>query len=161
MSPSKSILRFAKLTENAFPPMKGSAYAAGWDLRSAYDYVVPARGRLVAQTDIQIAVPENCYGRIAPRSGLAAKFGIDTGAGVIDADYRGNVGVVIFNHNDSDFTIKKGDRIAQLICEKIEMAELIEDEKLDDTVRGSNGFGSSGGFSHVSSVNGNANGKAL
>jgi deoxyuridine 5'-triphosphate nucleotidohydrolase len=85
----------------------------------------------------------------APRSGLAAKFGIDVGAGVIDADYRGNIGVVLFNFSDSDFTIKKGDRIAQLICEKIEMADLIEEEKLDETVRGSNGFGSSGGFSHV------------
>ncbi|CAF2444512.1 unnamed protein product [Rotaria sp. Silwood2] len=149
MSSSKAVLRFAKLSEYAFPPMKGSAYAAGWDLRSAYDYVLPARGKITAQTDIQIAVPAGCYGRVAPRSGIAAKFGIDTGAGVIDADYRGNVGVVLFNHNDSDFTIKRGDRIAQLICEKVEMAELVEDEKLDETVRGSNGFGSSGGFSHV------------
>jgi len=149
----KSELRFAKLSENGFPPLKGSAYAAGWDLRSAYDYVLPARGRITAQTDIQIAVPADCYGRIAPRSGLAAKFGIDTGAGVIDADYRGNVGIILFNHSDSDFTIKRGDRIAQLICEKIEMADLVEADKLDDTARGSNGFGSSGGFSHV---NGNS-----
>ncbi|CAF4878380.1 unnamed protein product, partial [Rotaria magnacalcarata] len=141
MSSGKSVLRFAKLSEFAFEPLKGSVHAAGWDLRSAHDYVVPARGRIIAQTDIQIAVPNGCYGRVAPRSGLAAKFGIDTGAGVIDADYRGNVGVVLFNHNDLDFTIKRGDRIAQLICEKIEMAALVEDEKLDDTVRGSNGFG--------------------
>ncbi|CAF0856061.1 unnamed protein product [Rotaria sp. Silwood1] len=153
MTSPKTILRFAKLSEYAFPPMKGSAYAAGWDLRSAYDYILPARGKITAQTDIQIAVPDGCYGRVAPRSGLAAKFGIDTGAGVIDADYRGNVGVVLFNHNDSDFTIKRGDRIAQLICEKIEMAELVEEEKLDETVRGSNGFGSSGGFSHVQNGN--------
>jgi len=149
MSPTKAVLRFAKLSENAFPPLKGSAYAAGWDLRSAYDYVLPARGKVTALTDIQIAVPDGCYGRVAPRSGLAAKFGIDVGAGVIDADYRGNLGVVLFNYSDSDFTIKQGDRIAQLICEKIEMAELIEEQKLDETVRGSNGFGSSGGFSHV------------
>jgi len=154
MSPTNSVLRFAKLSENAFPPLKGSAYAAGWDLRSAYDYVLTARGRITAQTDIQIAVPADCYGRVAPRSGLAAKFGIDTGAGVIDADYRGNVGVVLFNHTDSDFTIKRGDRIAQLICEKIEMADLVEEQKLDETVRDANGFGSSGGFSHV--INGNS-----
>ncbi|CAF3059655.1 unnamed protein product [Rotaria socialis] len=153
MSSKNSVLRFAKLSEFAFEPLKGSVYAAGWDLRSAHDYVVPARGRIIAQTDIQIAVPNGCYGRVAPRSGLAAKFGIDTGAGVIDADYRGNVGVVLFNHNDLDFTIKRGDRIAQLICEKIEMAALVEDEKLDDTVRGSNGFGSTGGFSHVQNGN--------
>lgn len=83
MSPTKSVLRFAKLSENAFPPLKGSAYAAGWDLRrlvlnffisidkysmyaifSAYDYTLPARGKLTALTDIQIAVPEGCYGRV-------------------------------------------------------------------------------------------------
>ncbi|CAF4283824.1 unnamed protein product, partial [Rotaria sordida] len=79
MSSSKAVLRFGKLSEHAFSPIKGSAYAAGWDLRSAYDYVLPARGKITAQTDIQIAVPHGCYGRVAPRSGLAAKFGIDTG----------------------------------------------------------------------------------
>ena len=81
-SSSKPELRFAKLSENGFPPLKGSAYAAGWDLRrlvyndfflilirkifvsSAYDYVLPARGRITAQTDIQIAVPADCYGRL-------------------------------------------------------------------------------------------------
>ncbi|CAF0792614.1 unnamed protein product [Didymodactylos carnosus] len=142
-SPTKSVLRFSKLSESAFAPLKGSAHAAGFDLRSAYDYVLAARDKVIAQTDIQIAIPAGCYGRIAPRSGLAAKNGIDVGAGVIDADYRGNVGVVLFNHSDTDFKISKGDRIAQLICEKIEYPELIED-KLDTTVRGSSGFGSTG-----------------
>ncbi|CAF1378369.1 unnamed protein product [Adineta ricciae] len=152
MASTKALLKFAKLTQFAFSPSKGSTDAAGWDLRSAYQYVVPARGRLTALTDIQIAVPTGCYGRIAPRSGLAAKFGIDTGAGVIDADYRGNVAVVLFNHNDSDFIINRGDRIAQLICEKIEMVDLVEEQKLDDTTRGLNGFGSSGGYSHLNSI---------
>ena len=87
--PSKfSVLKFAKLTENAFAPTKGSSLAAGYDLYSAYDYEIPAYGKLIAKTDIQIRVPEGTYGRIAPRSGLAAKHFIDIGAGVVDQDYR-------------------------------------------------------------------------
>ena len=66
----------------------------------------------------EIALPPGCYGRIAPRSGLAIKKFIDVGAGVIDADYRGEVGVILFNFSDSDFMVNMGDRIAQLILEK-------------------------------------------
>ncbi|KAL5019961.1 hypothetical protein ScPMuIL_002853 [Solemya velum] len=138
------ILRFAKLTENAFSPTRGSKLAAGYDLYSAYDYVVPARGKQIAKTDIQIALPEGCYGRVAPRSGLAAKHFIDVGAGVIDRDYRGNVGVVLFNFGEADFEVKKGDRIAQLLCERIYVPDLQEDLSLEDTERGHGGFGSTG-----------------
>lgn len=70
---------------------------------SAYDCVVPARGRLLVQSDVAVAIPAGCYGRIAPRSGLAVNHGIGTGAGVIDADYRGSIGVLLFNHSDTDF----------------------------------------------------------
>ena len=112
--------------------------------RSAYEYVVPAHGKVVALTDLQIAVPEGCYGRVAPRSGLAAKKFIDVGAGVIDFDYRGNVGVVLFNFGDEDFKVAKGDRIAQLICEKICYPQLKECKTLDETERGTGGFGSTG-----------------
>lgn len=72
-------LKFKKLSENAFAPSKGSAKAAGFDLRSAYDYVVPQKGKMMVSTDLQIELPEGCYGRIAPRSGLAAKNSIDVG----------------------------------------------------------------------------------
>lgn len=72
-------------------------------MRSAEDTVVPARGKAVVKTDIAIRVPKGTYGRVAPRSGLAVKNFIDTGAGVVDEDYRGNVGVVLFNHSDVDF----------------------------------------------------------
>ena len=85
-----------------------------------------------------------CYGRIAPRSGLAHKNFIDVGAGVIDSDYRGNVGVILFNFGEQDFEVKKGDRIAQLICEKIEYPDLIEEEELAESERGDGGFGSTG-----------------
>lgn len=70
---------------------------------SAHEYVVPARGRMLVQSDVALAIPAGCYGRIAPRSGLAVKHGIGTGAGVIDSDYRGSVGVLLFNHSDTDF----------------------------------------------------------
>lgn len=80
----------------------------------------------------------------APRSGLAAKNFIDVGAGVVDYDYRGNVGVVLFNHAETDFAIARGDRIAQLILERICMADLEEVEELPDTERGAGGFGSTG-----------------
>ncbi|XP_067327504.1 deoxyuridine 5'-triphosphate nucleotidohydrolase, mitochondrial [Anolis sagrei] len=137
-------LRFAKLSENALAPSRGSSKAAGYDLYSAYDYEIPASGKAIVKTDIQIALPAGCYGRVAPRSGLAAKHFIDVGAGVIDEDYRGNVGVVLFNFGKESFKVKKGDRIAQLICERIYYPELEEVEVLDETERGSGGFGSTG-----------------
>ncbi|XP_019389168.1 PREDICTED: deoxyuridine 5'-triphosphate nucleotidohydrolase, mitochondrial isoform X1 [Crocodylus porosus] len=137
-------LRFAKLSENAFTPSRGSARAAGYDLYSAYDCVIPPMEKAIVKTDIQISLPSGCYGRVAPRSGLAAKHFIDVGAGVIDEDYRGNVGVVLFNFGKEPFEVKKGDRIAQLICERIFYPDLEEVQNLDDTERGVGGFGSTG-----------------
>lgn len=83
-------------------------------------------------------------GRIAPRSGLASKNFIDTGAGVIDADYRGQVKVLLFNHADTDYAIKEGDRIAQLILERIVTPDVVEVQELEESVRGAGGFGSTG-----------------
>uniref|UniRef100_A0A2K6FA48 Deoxyuridine 5'-triphosphate nucleotidohydrolase n=1 Tax=Propithecus coquereli TaxID=379532 RepID=A0A2K6FA48_PROCO len=85
-------LRFARLLEHATAPTRGSARAVGYDLYSAYDYTIPSMEKTVVKTDIQIALPSGCYGRVAPHSGLAAKHFTDVGAGVIDEDYRGNVG---------------------------------------------------------------------
>ncbi|KPJ10806.1 Deoxyuridine 5'-triphosphate nucleotidohydrolase [Papilio machaon] len=137
-------LKVTRLTEHAFLPVKGSEKAAGFDLKSAYDYTVPARGKQLIKTDLQIELPSGCYGRVAPRSGLAVKNFIDVGAGVIDEDYRGNVGVVLFNHSDQHFDVKKGDRIAQLICEQIFHPVLEEVNSLSDTKRSDGGFGSTG-----------------
>ncbi|XP_033725491.1 deoxyuridine 5'-triphosphate nucleotidohydrolase-like isoform X2 [Pecten maximus] len=144
MSLDNVILRFVKITKNAFTPIRCSKLAAGYDLRSAYDYTIPGRGKQLVKTDIQIALPDGCYGRIAPKSGLATEHFIDIGAGVIDQDYRGNVGVVMFNHAETEYKVSKKDKIAQLICERIYIPKLEEKEKLDDTDRGSGGFGSSG-----------------
>ncbi|GAU93906.1 hypothetical protein RvY_05769 [Ramazzottius varieornatus] len=143
--PASAVLRFKKLTDKAHAPSKGSPLAAGHDLRSAYSYEIPPHDKCVVQTDIQVAVPEGTYGRVAPRSGLAAKNFIDVGAGVIDADYRGNVGIVLFNFGKDVFIVNPGDRVAQLICEKIVMPDLQESkENLDETQRGEGGFGSTG-----------------
>jgi len=138
------LLKVAKMTDLAIVPTKGSDKAAGYDLYSAYDYTIPARGKVLAKTDIQVKVPHGTYGRIAPRSGLAWKNHIDIGAGVVDEDYRGNVGVVMFNHAEVEFEIKRGDRIAQLVCEKISYPDLEVLDNLDDTDRGAGGFGSTG-----------------
>lgn len=89
-----------------------------------------------------MSIPDGTYGRIAPRSSLAWKQHIDVAAGVIDSDYRGEVGVVLFNHAARDYQVCKGERIAQLILERIMVAEILEVEKLDDTNRGAGGFGS-------------------
>merc|ERR1712116_29762 len=78
---SPAILRFAKLSSNATAPTKGSKLAAGYDLYSAYDYTIPASGKMLVKTDIQVKVPHGTYGRVAPRSGLAVKHHIDIGAG--------------------------------------------------------------------------------
>ncbi|XP_037553027.1 deoxyuridine 5'-triphosphate nucleotidohydrolase, mitochondrial isoform X2 [Nematolebias whitei] len=138
------VLRFAKLSEHATTPTRGSTKAAGYDLYSAYDYSVGAMDKAIVKTDIQIAVPHGYYGRVAPRSGLAAKHFIDVGAGVVDEDYRGNVGVVLFNFSKEMFEVKKGDRVAQLVCEKICYPHLVEEKTLDETDRGAGGFGSTG-----------------
>uniref|UniRef100_A0A1B6L814 Deoxyuridine 5'-triphosphate nucleotidohydrolase n=1 Tax=Graphocephala atropunctata TaxID=36148 RepID=A0A1B6L814_9HEMI len=137
-------LRFVKLTPNAFPPCKGSDKAAGFDLKSAYNCVIPPRSKAMVKTDLQIMLPEGCYGRIAPRSGLTWKNGIDVGAGVVDEDYRGDIRVILFNHSDEPFSVQPGDRIAQLICERIFYPELQEVQELNETTRGSGGFGSTG-----------------
>eukprot|EP00798_Chlamydomonas_sp_ICE-L_P021669 gene21669-28686_t len=142
VEPVEEPLLVKKLSENAYMPKRGSALAAGYDLSSAYDFVVPARGKELIKTDLSIKCPSGTYGRVAPRSGLAWKNFIDTGAGVIDEDYRGPVGVILFNHSEQDFIVKKGDRVAQLVLERIATPTVIEVDDLDGTDRGAGGFGS-------------------
>jgi dUTP pyrophosphatase len=137
-------LRVKRVHNDATLPVRATSGAAGYDLSSSENVIVPAYGKALVPTGLIIAVPPETYGRIAPRSSLAWKNHIDVGAGVIDADYRGNVGIVLFNHSAVDFTINIGDRIAQLIIEKIETPEVEEVNDLDDTERGKGGFGSTG-----------------
>jgi len=140
-----SELLVKRLSDKATLPKRGSALAAGYDLYSAEQKIIPARGKALVDTQISVAVPVGTYGRVAPRSGLASKFMIDTGAGVIDADYRGVVFVLLFNHSEKDFTVEPGDRVAQLIIEKIQTPDVLEVQDLEETLRGAGGFGSTGG----------------
>lgn len=127
------VLAVKRLSEHAVLPVRASAEAAGYDLCSAHSVIVPARGKAIALTDLSIDVPEGTYGRIAPRSGMAWKKHIDIGAGVIDRDYRGNVGVVLFNHSNSDFHVFRGERVAQLVLERIAIVPVREVTRLRDT----------------------------
>jgi dUTP pyrophosphatase len=133
-----------KLDESAIIPTRATDSDAGYDLYSTNDGVVPARGRKVVGTGIAIAIPPGHYGRVAPRSGLAVKRGIDVLAGVVDSGYRGEVGVVLQNLSDEDFLFKKGDRVAQLILEQCNTIGWVELDKLEDSVRSDGGFGSTG-----------------
>ena len=137
-------LRVHRLREGAILPTRGSHQAAGYDLYSVEHRLISHNDRGMVRTGLAIGVPPGTYGRIAPRSGLALKHGIHVGAGVLDAAFVGEVGVVIFNHGRADFCIKPGDRVAQLIVERIETPDVIEVSDLGLTDRGGNGFGSTG-----------------
>jgi dUTP pyrophosphatase len=117
--PPPPALQVKLLAPTAKAPTRGSAHAAGYDLYASRPATIPAKGKALIELDISIAVPANTYGRVAPRSGLASKHGIDTGAGVIDADYRGPVKVLLFNFGEKDFEVNEGDRVAQLIVERV------------------------------------------
>lgn len=136
-------LQVVKLTTQATVPTKGSDKAAGFDLYSAYDYALQAWGTILVKTDLQIKVPDGSYGRLAPRSGLAWGNHIHL-AGVIDADYRGPINIILFNFSNETFKIKRGDRVAQLVCEKLTYPHIVVVNSLNKTARGEKGFGASG-----------------
>ena len=125
-------------------PAQGSAGAAGYDLCVASNCIIPSQGKGTVETGLAVSLPPGTYARIAPRSGLAIKNFIDVGAGVVDSDYRGEIKVALFNHSGEDFAVQAGDRIAQLILERIETLQVKKVVALDDTDRGARGFGSMG-----------------
>lgn len=145
MTTSTTTVKVKRTSDHRLPlPEFKSAGAAGADLRALGDYVLEPGARLVIKTGFAMAIPEGFYGRVAPRSGLAVRHGIDTLAGVVDADYRGEIGVVLINHGGHDFVICEGDRIAQLVLEVCAQAAFEETDDLASTTRGAGGFGSSG-----------------
>ena len=137
-------LRVKKLTHDAIIPTRGSGGAVGYDLYSTDEVVVPPAHRALVGSGVAIVLPPGVYGRVAPRSGLAVRHGIQVGAGVVDPDYTGEVKVVLFNHGHADFHINKGDRIAQLVLEKCETPPIEEIGVVEETERGADGFGSTG-----------------
>lgn len=140
-------LKVMLLSQDAKLPEINTPGSIGYDLSSAQDLLVPAHGRVLVLTNIAVQLPVGTYGRIAPRSGLALKHSVDVAAGVIDPGYTGDIGVVLVNHADDAFSVRKHDRIAQLILEvavvvPVEVVTVLDG--LPGTSRGQNGFGSSG-----------------
>ncbi len=131
-------------------PEYATEQSAGLDLRSALadDEVVTIEpgGRVLIPTGIQIALPPGYEAQVRPRSGLAIKHGITVlnAPGTIDADYRGEVGVVLVNHGEKRFEVRRGDRIAQLVVAAFARVEWSEEHALDETARGEGGFGHTG-----------------
>ena len=140
------MFKVSKISPNAVIQVRGTIGAAGYDISACEPKIVPARSWKLIDAGIAIQIPSDCYARVAPRSGLALKKGIDVGAGVIDSDYRNSIGVILFNHSDQPFEVNVGDRIAQLIFEKIYTPDLeeVDYSELTVTVRDKNGFGSTG-----------------
>lgn len=137
-------LKVKLLSDSAKLPIRASPAAAGYDLFCSKGITIAKGSLQCVETDIAIAVPSGHYGRIAPRSGLALRSSINVGGGVVDQDYRGPLGVLLFNHGENDFEVKIGDRIAQLIIQKISTPEVCLVSELDETSRGESGFGSTG-----------------
>lgn len=139
-------LKIKKLVPHAIIPSRATAQSAGYDLYSSEGYVLLPGHRIVVSTGIQVQLPPGVYGRIAPRSGLAVKHGLGIGAGVIDADYQGELKIVIFNHDlRNNFVIRPGYRLAQLVLEYIATPDVEEVDEIDTvTDRGTDGFGSTG-----------------
>ena len=142
MPTTLDVLRFKQLDPRAVLPRRGSALAAGLDVCSIEDVELQPKQRATVRTGLAVAIPPGFYGRVAPRSGLAAKNGLDVLAGVIDSDYRGEIGCVLYNTGDEIITLPAGSKICQLIVEQIITPEAAWVNDLDSTARGAGGFGS-------------------
>lgn len=140
-------VRFERRHPKATIPTAATAQAAGYDLTAALDeaMVLPPGARAAVPTGLAIALPDGLEGQVRPRSGLAMKHGVTVlnAPGTIDADYRGEVKVLLVNLGDAPFRIESGDRIAQLVVARYERVAFVEGD-LDDTARGAGGFGSTG-----------------
>jgi len=138
------LLKFKQLDPRAILPTRGSVASAGLDLYSIEDITIEPHQRVVARTGLAVAVPVGFYGRVAPRSGLAVKNGLDVLAGVIDSDYRGEVCCALLNTGDDALSLPQGSRLCQLIIEQIITPAPTWATDLDETARGAGGFGSTG-----------------
>ena len=133
-----------RCTGDGVLPDYASEGSAGADLRSSATLEIPPGGRAAVPTGLFVEIPPGHVGFVWPRSGLAVRHGIDTLAGVIDSDYRGEVKVVLVNHGAEPFLIAPGDRVAQLLIQRVERGLFTRVDSLDATARGKGGFGSTG-----------------
>jgi dUTP pyrophosphatase len=143
-SPRAPVPLPACVGESGSLPEYSTTGAAGADLRASEAVTIAPGARTAVPTALRLQIPAGHVGLVWPRSGLAVRHGIDTLAGVVDSDYRGEVRVVLVNHGDEPFRIEKGDRIAQLLVQRVERATFAAVSTIDETDRGEGGFGSSG-----------------
>ena len=137
-------IKVKKISTSAITPTKANEFDAGWDLYASEDAIIdPSKTELIS-TDISFAIPEGYVGLIWDRSGMAAKRGLHRFAGVIDSGYRGEVKVCLWNSSDKYCVINAGERIAQILFQEVPSFTMVEVNSLEDTDRGTGGFGSSG-----------------
>lgn len=139
-------LAFKRIHPEAVLPAYAHESDAGMDIRSVAEVVIPARGRALVPTGLVVLLPPNYEAQVRPRSGLALKSGITVlnTPGTIDAGYRGEIGVILFNTTDADFAVHKGDRVAQIVIAPVTRVEVVETDAIEETDRGAGGFGSTG-----------------
>lgn len=137
-------LEVKKLVPEAKLPTRAHADDAGLDLYSVEECTLASGERRAMKTGIAMAIPSGYVGLFWDKSGLAAKAGLKTMGGVIDAAYRGELQVILINLSDAPYEVQKGAKIAQLLIQKVELPEICEVTELDDTIRGESGFGSTG-----------------
>jgi len=133
-------IQVMKMAVKATLPSRGSRFSAGHNLYALEDVLIPAQGQQLIGTGIAIGIPQGTYARIAPRSSLAYKECIGIGGGLIDADYTGEVKVIMMNHGKKNYQVQEGDQIAQMIIEKIDMSGMMEVDNLRITNQGNKGF---------------------
>ncbi|AYF76206.1 dUTP diphosphatase [Nocardia yunnanensis] len=140
-------------------PMRAHEGDAGVDLCTTEDVIIEPGERVLVGTGIAVALPIGTVGLIHPRSGLAAKAGLSVvnTPGTVDAGYRGEIKVCLINHDPrAAIELRRGDRIAQLLVQKVELVDFVEVQTLDDTTRGAGGYGSSGGHASLAAGSGGA-----
>jgi dUTP pyrophosphatase len=133
-----------KINPEAKIPAFAIAGDAGIDLYSAEDKIIEPGERYACSTGIAMQIPRGYAGLVWDKSGIAAKFGLKTMAGVIDSGYRGELKIVLINLGKEEYKISKGDKIAQMLIQEINNPEIVEVSDLDDSQRGEGGFGSTG-----------------
>jgi dUTP pyrophosphatase len=137
-------VKIKRLNEHATIPQYQTKGAAGFDLHAVDDVVIPIGEHRLISTGIAVELPPHFEMQVRSRSGLALKHGIQAHFGTVDSDYRGDVGVILFNHGNQPFVIKRNDRIAQGVIAPVERAHFQVVDTLSETQRGEGGFGSSG-----------------
>jgi dUTP pyrophosphatase len=139
-------VQFTLLSETAKMPTYGTEGAAGLDLYADAEMTIGVRSRVLVPVGVAIAIPKGYFGAVVPRSGLALKHGVTVlnSPGIIDEDYRGQLHVMLHNAGVCAFQVHPGDRIGQLVITPYQRVKLVQVASLDDTVRGTNGFGSTG-----------------